>query len=89
MLEPARLAGYGRFLDEFADDPTAWRALPRDVAGWWRRRAASRVVSVHGRWTVEGPAALDGRIALHDPVRPSTRRSASSVAARVPLNSER
>jgi peptidoglycan/xylan/chitin deacetylase (PgdA/CDA1 family) len=32
------LASYERLLDRYADDPTAWRALPRDVASWWRAR---------------------------------------------------
>ena len=43
--EPGLLAAYERLLDQFANDDTAWRALPRDVSAWWRRRAASRLTS--------------------------------------------
>jgi peptidoglycan/xylan/chitin deacetylase (PgdA/CDA1 family) len=31
---------YERVLARYAGDATAWRALPRDVAAWWRRRRA-------------------------------------------------
>jgi peptidoglycan/xylan/chitin deacetylase (PgdA/CDA1 family) len=34
------LTAYERVLDRYADDATAWHALPREVAAWWRRRAA-------------------------------------------------
>jgi hypothetical protein len=34
-----RAAAYDGFLAGLQDDPTAWQALPRDVAAWWRRRA--------------------------------------------------
>jgi peptidoglycan/xylan/chitin deacetylase (PgdA/CDA1 family) len=30
---------YERVLARYADDATAWKALPRDVAAWWRRRS--------------------------------------------------
>jgi hypothetical protein len=32
------LAAYERLLDRYAADATAWHALPRDVAAWWRER---------------------------------------------------
>lgn len=32
------LAAYERLLDRYAADATAWYALPRDVAAWWRER---------------------------------------------------
>jgi hypothetical protein len=62
MLEQHRAEAYGRFLDRFRDDETAWRALPRDVNAWWRRRAASRLERANGAWRVVGPAAPDARI---------------------------
>jgi peptidoglycan/xylan/chitin deacetylase (PgdA/CDA1 family) len=34
---------YVRFLDAVADRTTLWKALPRDVAAWWRRRDAGEV----------------------------------------------
>lgn len=89
MLEPRRLEGYARFLDQYADDPTAWRVLPGDVARWWRRRAESRVVDVHGRWEIEGPAAFDGRIAFHEAKHPDSGRMSSVGAGSVPLNCAR
>ena len=55
---------YERFLARFADDPSAWRALPRDVSAWWRRRAASGLELTDGEWRIVGPAADEGRVAF-------------------------
>jgi hypothetical protein len=58
-----RLAdGYRALLGTFADDGTAWRALPREVAAWWRGRAASTIRSQGGGWTIDGPASGTGRV---------------------------
>jgi hypothetical protein len=58
-----RLAdGYRALLDAFADDGTAWRALPREVAAWWRDRAASTIRASGDGWSIDGPAAAAGRI---------------------------
>jgi len=62
MLEEERLAAYRRFLQRFAADDTVWRALPRDVSAWWRRRAESRIERAGGAWRVVGPAAGEARI---------------------------
>jgi len=62
MLEEARLAAYERFLTEFHDDLTAWRALPADVAAWWRRRAESWLAWEGCAWAVHGPAADEARV---------------------------
>jgi peptidoglycan/xylan/chitin deacetylase (PgdA/CDA1 family) len=60
-----RLHAYKRFLTRYADDPTCWRAVPREIAAWWRRRDASRLErDEDGAWRVVGPAADDARIAL-------------------------
>lgn len=60
-----RLAvGYRQLLDAFAGDGSAWHALPREVAAWWRRRAASSLRETNGEWSIDGPAAADGRIGL-------------------------
>ena len=56
------LDSYADFLDEFADDETAWRALPRDVSAWWRRRAATRLHQVEGEWKLEGAACDEAAI---------------------------
>jgi peptidoglycan/xylan/chitin deacetylase (PgdA/CDA1 family) len=55
---------YTHLLGEFADDTTAWKALPREVGEWWRRRAASELRRVDGRWQVVGPAADGGTVAF-------------------------
>ena len=58
-----RLAdGYQTLLDTFADDGTAWHALPQEVAAWWRRRAASTIRSNGDGWSIDGPAADAGRV---------------------------
>jgi hypothetical protein len=62
-LDEERLAAYRRLLDRYAGDDTAWRALPRDVAGWWRRRAASSLVPDGAAWRVTGPAAGEASVA--------------------------
>jgi hypothetical protein len=51
-------------LEEFADDPSVWQALPRDVAAWWRRRRESTPVRVGSTWLVQGPAADEARVRL-------------------------
>jgi hypothetical protein len=64
MQDAASLAAYQRFLDVFGDDSGAWRALPRDVSDWWRRRAASTIVRDEGVLRIVGPAARDAEIAM-------------------------
>jgi hypothetical protein len=53
---------YEELLARYQDDPDVWRALPEDVAGWWRRRAASELRWVDGRWQVNGPAAAEATV---------------------------
>lgn len=58
---------YREMLARFAADDTLWRALPRDVAKWWRARSATSV-RPDGAGLV-GPAAGDawlGRASLRD-----------------------
>jgi len=69
--EPATVA-YDQFLATFKDDPTAWRALPADVASWWRRRAATRIEWDGAGWSAIGPGADEAVVAFVDP---TTRRS--------------
>jgi hypothetical protein len=66
LIDGRIFGAYARFLDRFAADPTAWRALPREVSAWWRRRAASRVEHDGSTWRVVGPAAGDGRIEFQE-----------------------
>jgi hypothetical protein len=62
MLERERRGAYGRLLAHFAADDSAWKALPREVSNWWRRRASSTLVRRNGAWAVEGPAAGDASV---------------------------
>ena len=64
MRDVASLEAYERFLSAFSDDSGAWRALPRDVSDWWRRRAASTIVSDNGAPRIVGPAAREGKLAM-------------------------
>ena len=41
LIDERILSAYARFVERFADDPTAWSALPREINSWWRRRAES------------------------------------------------
>lgn len=70
-VNPRLVHSYRRFLAAFADDEGAWKALPRDVSAWWRRRLASDLVNVEGEWTVVGPAAAEAQIRLASPERVS------------------
>ena len=64
LLEPKFVELYRRYLEHFAADERCWRALPRDVAAWWRRRAETTVVRDGDTWRLEGPAAGEARLAF-------------------------
>jgi hypothetical protein len=64
MRDSASLAAYKRFLSASEGDSGLWRALPRDVSDWWRRRAASTIVTNDGAARVVGPAARDAEISM-------------------------
>jgi peptidoglycan/xylan/chitin deacetylase (PgdA/CDA1 family) len=64
---PYLLDSYRRLLQEFADDATAWKALPRDVSDWWRRRSKSSLEEVDGEWCVVGPAEKEARVEFNSP----------------------
>jgi hypothetical protein len=63
MLEPRLVHAYRRFLEAFQSDANVWKALPREVSAWWRRRAASSLEWTGQDWRIVGPAATDGSIA--------------------------
>jgi hypothetical protein len=64
LLDQRILAAYRALLERFAQDGTAWHALPREVDAWWRRRAASTIERDGSGWRVTGPAAEEARIEL-------------------------
>jgi hypothetical protein len=67
FVDGKHIGSYERFLSRFADDPTAWRALPHEVSEWWRRRAASSLELTDGEWRIVGPAAQEGRVTYFVP----------------------
>src|SRR3712207_2039548 len=82
--DPHLASAWQSLLEEFRDDDTAWRALPREVAGWWRRRAASVIRPSGDTWCVEGPAAGDGSVRFTTP----EDRSVLLGTVRAPSNRE-
>lgn len=78
---------YNALLARYAQDPTAWRALPREVASWWRRREASEVRPNGDNWVVAGPAAGEASVRLAVPAsgpevsRPIGREDGTARAA--------
>lgn len=67
MTDRAVVEAYTRFMDEFRGDASAWRALPREVASWWRRRAASHLEPFGDGWRVVGPAEGEAVIETNAP----------------------
>jgi hypothetical protein len=64
LTDTVVLEAYRRFLERFADDPSVWKALPREVSAWWRRRAASSLERAGTGWSVSGPASPEARVEL-------------------------
>jgi hypothetical protein len=62
--DPRVAGGYRDLLEAFHGDDTAWRALPREVARWWRERAASALRRHGDGWRIDGPASVQGRVGL-------------------------
>ncbi len=64
MLTEEALGHYEEFLKYITSFKNLWFALPRDVARWWRDRAASRVVEFDGiDPIIQGPAAEQATVA--------------------------
>jgi hypothetical protein len=53
---------YCRLLETFQTDDSVWRALPKEVAAWWRDRATSTIRAGRDGWSVEGPASARGQV---------------------------
>ena len=62
LIDPLIFDSYRRLLEHYASDPLAWRALPREVSAWWRRRSRSELVRAASGWTVAGPAAGEATV---------------------------
>jgi hypothetical protein len=76
--DPRVTDGYRRLLTEYRDDPTVWRALPREVADWWQRRALSTVEPDGAGWVVQGPAAGECGVRTCRPGLPALTRGPAS-----------
>jgi peptidoglycan/xylan/chitin deacetylase (PgdA/CDA1 family) len=50
------LARYEELLKQLCDLEGGWRALPSQVAAWWRRRARMKIVVKSGSPTISGPS---------------------------------
>jgi peptidoglycan/xylan/chitin deacetylase (PgdA/CDA1 family) len=55
LVDPTRLRAYEQFLDWAREDGSCWAALPRDVAAWWRARAATSIESRDQQLVAVGP----------------------------------
>jgi hypothetical protein len=55
--EGVYLQAYVELLKQLAEINSAWRALPFEVAGWWRQRAQLRLHVENGRPIISGPGA--------------------------------
>jgi hypothetical protein len=64
LIDDGIRAAYERLLQRYAADVTAWKALPREVSAWWRRRSASRIERIGGELVIDGPAAGEGHVEL-------------------------
>lgn len=77
----AMVEAYRELLETFADDPDAWRALPREVSAWWRRRAESWLEESGEGWQIKGPAADEARVRLSAGVQLAPRVQAQARGA--------
>jgi hypothetical protein len=66
-LDGALGAAYSELISTFGSDETAWHALPRDIAAWWRRRAETSIHNRAGSWVPVGAAADEAVVELVDP----------------------
>ena len=74
--DPRVTDGYRQLLEAYRGDPTVWRALPREVAAWWQRRASSTLELTGAGWVVHGPAAAEGGVRTCHPGTPALGRTA-------------
>ncbi len=58
----SRIAVYRQLLEHVVADETQWKALPAEVAHWWREREASCIVGTDDNALLVGPAQRRGRI---------------------------
>ena len=74
LLAPEQLQLYEAFLGRFAADASVWRALPHEVAAWWRERSLTELQRSDGRWRARGPGADRVSLRLGAPAVPGIGR---------------
>jgi hypothetical protein len=67
LTDEDTFTAYGRFLQQFVGDTSAWHALPHEVSSWWRRRSASHLEPNGDGWRVVGPAADEASVEYVQP----------------------
>jgi peptidoglycan/xylan/chitin deacetylase (PgdA/CDA1 family) len=69
LLDEPATSAYEELLATFAEDATAWRALPVDVATWWHRRAETHIERDGTGWRAVGPGADEALISYAEPAQ--------------------
>lgn len=62
MMTDRNLGYYEEFLRFITRQENLWLALPREIARWWKDRAASCITTESGAPKIEGPAKDRGRV---------------------------
>ncbi len=62
MTSPERLRLYEQFLEYMQSERHCWHTLPREAAGWWLDRRASKLLQIGDEWRILGPASDRGRV---------------------------
>lgn len=83
LRDPRRLRVYGDFVSELASERTAWHALPREIADWWRKRSRTHLERSGGFWVLRGPGADEARLRLGAPDLPPTTRAGAAPLIRL------
>lgn len=66
MVEPKALRVYEsllNYLNQVSGNRALWKALPNEVASWWRQRSKMELRQENGRWVISGDYSERARIA--------------------------
>ena len=62
LVDHKRLQAYRNFLTIITQEKNCWRALPREVAKWWRVRQDSSLDYENQQWVIKGPDTSLGKV---------------------------
>jgi hypothetical protein len=62
LVKPRAMNAYRQLLEALAGDETVWKALPREVNAWWRRRAQTDISSGRDGLAPVGPGADEAQV---------------------------